>query len=82
MWICRTPMNSSLWFGLQINIDRKNDNAVLNKANATTNAEIKIKSLEWYVPHYTPSLGEYNKFMTQNKQKTPTNLLYPEGFFK
>ena len=39
----------------------------------------KINSLEWYVPHYTPSLNEYKKLMTQIKQKTPTNLHFPES---
>ena len=57
---------------------RNTDNAVLNKANATNNAKIKIKCLEWYVPHYTPSFNEYNKLMTQVKQKTPKNLHYLE----
>ena len=32
------------------------DNAVLNKGNATNNAKIKNNALEWYVPHYSPSL--------------------------
>ena len=64
--------------GYNLTLTRSTDNAVLNKANATTNAKFKINSFEWYVPHYTPSLIEYNKLMTQIKQKTPTNLLYPE----
>ena len=54
------------------------DNAVLNKDNATNNAKIKIIGLEWYVPHYTPSLEEYNKPMNQITKKTPTQLHYPE----
>ena len=57
---------------------RNTDNAVLNKVNATGNAKNKINSLEWYVPHYSPSLEEYNKLQIQIKQKTPTNLHYPE----
>ena len=57
---------------------RNTDNAVLNKVNATGNAKNKINSLEWYVPHYCPSLDEYNKLQIQIKQKTPTNLHYPE----
>ena len=64
--------------GYIITLTRNSDNAVLNKANATTNAKIKINSSEWYVPHYTPSPGKYNKSMTHIKQKTPTNLHYPE----
>ena len=57
---------------------RKTDNAVLNKNDATNNAKIKINGIEWYVPHYIPSLEEYNKLQIQLKQKTPTNLYYPE----
>ena len=64
--------------GYKLTLTKNTDNTVLNKANSTINAKIKINSLEWYVPHYTPSLGEYNKLLTQIKQKTPTNLHYPE----
>ena len=64
--------------GYKLTLTRNSDNAVLNKANATINAKSKINSLEWYVPHYIPSLNEYNKLMVQIKQKTPTNLHYPE----
>ena len=64
--------------GYNLTMTRNFDDAVLNKANATTNAKIKIISLEWYVPHYTPSLNEYNKLMIQIQQETPTNIHYPE----
>ena len=63
---------------LQINIKRNTDNAVLSKDNAVNNARIKINALEWYFPHYTPNLDEYIKLQTQIKNKTPTNLHYPE----
>ena len=64
--------------GYKLTLTRNSDNAVLSKANATTNAKMKIKSLEWYVPHYSPSLNEYNKLMIRTKQKTRTNIHYPE----
>ena len=54
------------------------DNAVLNKDNATNNVKIVINGIEWYVPHYVPSPEKYNKLQIQIKQKTPTNLHYPE----
>ena len=54
------------------------DNAVLNKDNAVANGRVKIKSLDWYVPHYSPNLEEYNKLMNQIKKNTPTLLHYPE----
>ena len=62
----------------RLTLTRNTDNAVLNKGNATNNAEIKNNALNWYVPHYTPSLEEYSKLMNQIKNKTPTNLHYPE----
>ena len=67
-------------FGLsyQLTLRRNTDNAVLNKTDATNNAKIVINGIEWYVPHYIPSLEDYNKLQIQLKQKTPTNLHYPE----
>ena len=67
-------------FGLsyRLTLTRNSDNTVLNKNNATANAKIKINGIEWYVPHYEPSLEEYTKLQTQIKNKTPTNLHYPE----
>ena len=64
--------------GYKITTSTNTDNAVVNKGNAVTNAKIKVNSLEWYVPHYTPSLEEYKKLMNQIRNKTPTNLHYPE----
>ena len=57
---------------------RNTDNAVLNKDNAVGNGRIKIKSLDWYVPHYSPNLEKYNKLMNQIKKNTPTLHHYPE----
>ena len=67
-------------FGLsyRLTLTRNNDNAVLNKNDATNNAKIKINGIEWYVPYYIPSIDEYNKLMIQIKNTTPTNLHYPE----
>ena len=57
---------------------RNTENAVINKANATNNAKVQIISLDWYLPHYTPNLEEYNKLMNHITKKLPTNLHYPE----
>ena len=62
----------------RLTLTRNTDNAVLNKNDATNNAKIVINGIEWYVPHYIPSLEEYNKLQIQLKQKTHTNLYYPE----
>ena len=64
--------------GYKLTLTRNTDNAVLNKDNAVANARVKINSLDWYVPHYSPNLEEYNKLMTQIKKNSPTLLHYPE----
>ena len=65
-------------FGLsyRLTLTRNTDNAVLNKNDATNHAKTVINGIEWYVPHYIPSLGDYNKLQIQIKHKTPTNLHY------
>ena len=57
---------------------RNTDNAVLNKANATNNAKIKINAIEWYVPHYTPSMPQQSMLSKQIINKTPAQIQYPE----
>ena len=55
----------SYGLGYKLTLTRNSDNAVLNKTNATNNAEIKINSIHWYVPHYTPSLAREKILMGQ-----------------
>ena len=64
--------------GYKLALTRNTDNTVLNKDNATPLGKVKINSIEWYVPHYTPRPEEYNKLMNQIKNRTPTNFHYPE----
>ena len=64
--------------GYKLTLTRKTDNAVLNKDNAVANGRVKINSLDWYVPHYSPNLEESNKLMNQIKKNSPTLLHYPE----
>ena len=59
-------------------LTRNTDNTVLNKDNAVGNGRVKINSLDWYVPHYSPNLEECNKLMTQIKKNHQTLLHYPE----
>ena len=51
----------------------------MNKDDAVNNAKIKIIALEWYVPHYIPSIDQQSILIKQIKDKTPTQLYYPEG---
>ena len=57
---------------------RNSDNAVLNKDNAINVGKIKINAIEWYVPHYTPSIQQQAKLSKQILHKTPTQINYPE----
>ena len=44
--------------GYKLALTRNTDNASLNKAAAVNNGKVKINSLDWYVPHYSPNLEE------------------------
>ena len=37
---------------------RKTDNAVLKKDEAINNAKIQIIAIDWYIPHFTPSISK------------------------
>ena len=64
--------------GYKLTLTRNNDNAVLNKANATPDAKVKINAIEWYVPHYTPSMSQQTVLSNQIVHKIPTELQYIE----
>ena len=64
--------------GYKLTLTRNTDNAVLNKGNAINNGKVKINALEWYVPHYTPSVQQQAILSKQIINKTPTQIQYPE----
>ena len=64
--------------GYKLTLTRNTDNAVLNNDNAVAIGRVKNNGLDWYVPHYSPNLEEYNKLMNQIKKNTPTQLNYLE----
>ena len=64
--------------GYKLTLTGNSDNAVLNKANAANNAQIKINSIDWYVPHHTPSLAQEKILMGQIVNKKPTELRHVE----
>ena len=64
--------------GYKLTMTRNTDNAVLNKGNAINNGKIKISAIEWYVPHYTPSMQQQAALSKQILNKTPTEIKYPE----
>ena len=64
--------------GYILTLTRKNDSAVLNKDNAINNAKYKINSIQLYIPHFTPSIGQQAIILKQIQSKTPTKLQYPK----
>ena len=64
--------------GYKLTMTKNTDNAVLNKDNAVANGRIKINAIEWYVPHYTPSMQQQSILSKQIINKTPTEVNYPE----
>ena len=68
----------TLGLGYELTLTRNTDSAVLNKDNAVNNAKIKIISIAWYIPRYTPSIQQQTMLNKQVKDKTPTELQYVE----
>ena len=64
--------------GYKLTLTRNTNNAVLNKDNAINNGRVKIIAIEWYVPHYTPSIQQQTILSKQILKKTPTQIQYPE----
>ena len=64
--------------GYKLTMTRNSDNAVLNKGNAINNGKIKINAIEWYVPHYTPSMQQQGILSKQILNKSPTQIQYLE----
>ena len=62
--------------GYKLTLTRNTDNAVLSKGKATNNAKFKINSIDWYIPHYTPSFVQERILKSQIVNKKPTELRY------
>ena len=64
--------------GYKLTLTRNTNNAVLNKDNTINLGRIKNNAIEWYVPHYTPSIQQQSILSKQIINKTPTEINYPE----
>ena len=64
--------------GYKLTMTRNTNNAVLNKDDAINLSRIKINAIEWYVPHYSPSIQQQSILSKQILNKTPTQIQYPE----
>ena len=65
-------------FGYILNLAGRKDVAVLDKAAGIAGARIKIEHIHWYIPHYTPSIGQQCILSRQILSKTPTEFRYIE----
>ena len=50
----------------------------MNKGNAINKGKIKINAIEWYIPHYTPSIQQQSILSKQILNKTLAQLQHPE----
>ena len=50
----------------------------MNKDNATNIGNIKFDSIEWYIPHYTPSIAQQAILAKQIFSKSPTESHFVE----
>ena len=64
--------------GYKLTLKRNKDDAVIDKANATADARIRIDHIHWYVPHYTPSIQQRSTLSKQILSKIPTELKHVE----
>ena len=62
----------------KLTLRRKKSDAVLHKAVAIADARTKNDHIQWYVPHYTPSLQQQGILSQQILSKTPTELRFVE----
>ena len=64
--------------GYKLTLSRNKDEAVIDKVVGIADARIKIDHIQWYVPHYTPSIQQKSILSKQILSKTPTELRYVE----
>ena len=57
---------------------KSTDNAVLNKCHTINNGKTKTNAIEWYIPHYIPSIIQQNILLKQIFKKMARELQYPE----
>ena len=55
--------------GYILTLPRNKDEPVIDKATGVADAGFKIDHIQWYIPHYTPSIQQQG-FLSNNKQDT------------
>ena len=64
--------------GYKLTLTRNKDEAVIDKVAGIADGRIKIYHIQWFVPHYTPSMSQQAIMSKQILNKTPTELRYVE----
>ena len=64
--------------GYKLTLKRKKDESVIDKAGGIADAKIKIDHIQWYVPHYIPSMQQQSIKSKTILNKTPRELRYVE----
>ena len=60
--------------GYKLTLTRNSENSVLYKDNAINNAKFEIIAIEWYGPHYNPSIPHQAILSREILSKIPTEL--------
>ena len=69
---------STYGLGYKIILTRNKDDAVIDKAAIFVDTSFEKNHINWYVPHYTPSIQQRGILSKQILSKTPTELRYVE----
>ena len=64
--------------GYKLTLSGNKDEALIDKVAGIADARNKIDQINWYVPHYTPSMSQQAMMSKQSLNKTPTELRYVE----
>ena len=60
--------------GYNLTLTTNNDNSILKKADAINLVKYKINSIDWYAPHYIPSITQKTILSKQILSEVPTKL--------
>ena len=64
--------------GYKLTQTRNKDDAVIDKAGGVADGRMRIDRIQWYVPHYTPSIQQQSILSNHILKKMPTELRYVE----
>ena len=67
-----------LTYGLDytLTLKRNTNNVAISRGNAVDAAKVVVKDINWYIPHYVPSLENQQLVLIQILNKDPTELYY------